>query len=122
MRHNIRLVLAFSIATVAVAWLALMVSYWLPEPAGHALMATALAMGVPALIAGAACFIFETEIIEELEKRNRAVQRTHPLRCTDCQNKILNAGGTTIGDQIEGELMAGEWKPPPDSPFDRKGR
>jgi DNA-directed RNA polymerase subunit RPC12/RpoP len=133
MRHNIRLVIAFSIATLAVAWIALMVSYWLPDPAGRALMATACALGFPALIAGGICFIGETEIVNELEKRSEKTARTRPMRCTDCGSKILNAAGTTIGDQIEDEVMMlepptpirdpkGNWHPPDDGPFDRRGR
>jgi len=123
MRHNIRLVTAFAVVTVVVAWIALMVSYWLPDPAGKALMATAFAMGIPAIIVGGICFIGETEITEELEKRSDAkTARARPMRCTDCGSKILNAAGTTIGDQIEDEVMMldtpayrdekGNWHPP----------
>jgi len=133
MRHNIRLVIAFSVATLAVAWIALMVSYWLPDPAGRALMATACALGLPALFAGGICFVMETEIVNELEKRSdEKTARTRPMRCTDCGSKILNAAGTTIGDQIEDEVLMldtsvyrddkGNWHPPHTSPYDRKGR
>ena len=80
-------------------------------------------MGIPAIIVGGICFIGETEITEELEKRSDAkTARARPMRCTDCGSKILNAAGTTIGDQIEDEVMMldtpayrdekGNWHPP----------
>jgi|SRR5262245_11873008 len=108
-RHNLRMVVAFGAAFVGVAWICLMVSYWLPGAAGHALQATAWAMGIPGLVVAAAGFVMESEIVTELENRQEKVQRAKPLRCTDCGTEILNAGGTTIGDRIEGELMAGPW-------------
>src|SRR3954462_8037540 len=99
-RHNIRMVVAFGIVTTIVAWIALMVSFWLPDPAGHALQATALAIGIPGLVIAAFAVVFETELVSEFEAREEKVKRTHPLRCSDCGSKILNAGGTTIGDQL----------------------
>jgi len=108
-RHNIRMILALCGAFVSVAWVALVVSFWLPDPAGQALMATSWAMGIPSLIVGVVTVIFERELVEEFEARTKEVTRTQSLRCIDCGSKILNAGGTTIGDQIEGELMAGPW-------------
>jgi hypothetical protein len=130
MRHNIRLVIAFSIVTTIIAWIALMVSFWLPGLAGEALQATALSMGIPAIFIGGICFVMESELVEELEKRSsKETARTKPLRCSDCGTKILDASGTTVGDEIEGEIMMlrpglGEhpWEHPPESPFDRKGR
>jgi DNA-directed RNA polymerase subunit RPC12/RpoP len=103
-RHNIRMVVAFSAFTVLAAWLALMVSFWLPGVAGHALQATALSLGIPGLVVAVVGVIFESELTEEFELRGQKA-KAHALRCTDCGSKILNAGGTTIGDQIEGEVM-----------------
>jgi len=119
-RHNIRMLVAFGIVTTIVAWIALMVSFWLPDPAGTALQATALAIGIPGLVFAVSGVIFETELVTEFEKREEKVKRTHPLRCSDCGTKILNAGGTTIGDELEEELMIepGTWRPPRTSPYD----
>jgi len=124
-RHNIRMVLALCGAFVSVAWVALVVSFWLPDPAGQALMATSWAMGIPSLIIGVVGVIFERELVEEFESRTKEVTSTKALRCSDCGSQILNAGGTTIGDQIEEEVLMlnnpsydekGNWKPPRSQP------
>ena len=104
-RHNLRMAVAFGLAFVAVAWICLMVSFWLPDPAGQALQATAWAMGIPGLVVAAVGFVMEQEIVTELENRQERVQRAKPLRCSDCGTKILDASGTTVGDQIEAEFM-----------------
>jgi hypothetical protein len=119
-RHNVRMVVAFGVITVLVAWVAFMVSFWLPDPAGAALQATALAMGIPGLVAAVVGVVFEGDLVNEFERRADEVKKPQPLRCTDCGSKILNTAGATIGDDIEGELMAGQWTPPEDaSPRDR---
>ena len=108
-RHNLRMIVSFGAAFVIVAWVCLMVSFWLPGSAGQALQATAWALGVPGLVVAAVGFVMEQEIVTELENRQEKVKKTQPLRCSDCGTKILDASGTTIGDQIEGELMTGPW-------------
>lgn len=120
-RHNIRMVVAFCAVTVLVAWIALLISFWLPDPAGVALQATAFALGIPGLVVGLAGVVFETELTDIFETRGERAKTTHPLRCTDCGSKILNAAGTTVGDQIESELMIeghGGWRPPSDKASD----
>lgn len=104
-RHNIRMIVAFGFAFTIVGWIALMVSFWLPEPAAQALQATAWAMGVPGLVVAGIGLTCEEELVTEFDRRRHQVHRTHALRCTDCGTKILNAGGTTVGDQLESELM-----------------
>lgn len=88
------------VALAVLGWLLMMVSFWLPGVAHDALMATALTIGIPGLVAGAGGFVFWREIEEY-----QPTAKTKPLRCTDCGSKILNASGTTVGDQIEGEFM-----------------
>jgi DNA-directed RNA polymerase subunit RPC12/RpoP len=104
------MVVAFGIAFTIVGWIALMVSFWLPEPAAQALQATAWAMGIPGLAVAAIGLVCEEELVAEFDRRRDRVQRTRALRCTDCGNKILNVGGTTVGDQLESELMNTPWK------------
>lgn len=92
------------VALTVLGWVLLMVSFWLPGVLGTALQATALSLGIPGLVAGAGGFVFWREIEDY-----QPTAKQHPLRCTDCGSKILNAGGTTVGDQIEGELMIGDY-------------
>lgn len=96
--------IAVGIALTLLGWIAMMVSFWLPHPIGQALMSTALSVGIPGLVFAIVPFIFAQEIEEY-----HWLAKPTPLRCTDCGSKILNAGGTTVGDQIEGELMIGPW-------------
>lgn len=97
-------------------WLAFMVSFWLPGAIGTALQATALSLGLPGLLAAGGGFIFWREIEDY-----QPTAKQHPLRCTDCGSKILNAAGSTIGDQIEGELMIHDLKPSlGQHPWDRR--
>jgi DNA-directed RNA polymerase subunit RPC12/RpoP len=114
---RVKPLIAAGIALTIIGWIALMVSFWLPGVIGHALQATALSVGIPGLVFAIVPAVFGQEI-EEFQP----TKKPQSLRCTDCGSKILNAGGTTIGDQIEGELMVGPWTPPSASPFDRKGK
>jgi hypothetical protein len=122
-RHNIRLITSFSVAFVVVAWVGLMVSYWLPDPAGKALMATSWILGIPAIIAGGIGFLAETEIVEEIDKRRVKAKKTHPLRCSDCAAKILDASGATVEQILPARYdEKGNWHPPRTDPSDRKTR
>lgn len=112
-----------------IGWIAMMVSFWLPGIVGEALLSTALSIGIPGLVITIGPWIFWEEIEDY-----RPSKKARVLRCTDCASKILNPAGSTIGDQIEEEVMMldspirshpvkpAEWKPPPESPFDRKKR
>lgn len=92
--------LYLSIGLTVISWIAFMVSFWLPHPVGAALQATALSLGIPGV--AAVCFLGVCwDEIETYLHRSK----TRTLRCTDCGSKILNPAGTTIGDQLEGELM-----------------
>jgi hypothetical protein len=116
-RHNIRMMVAFGVTFGVVAWVCLMISFWLPGLAGDALEATAWAMGIPGLVVAAAGVIFERELVEEFESRSEQAQKGKALRCSDCGTKILDASGTTIGDQIEGELMLEQSRDRPERRF-----
>ena len=101
---RVKPVIAAGILMTVIGWIALMVSFWLPGAIGVALQATALSVGIPGLVFAIVPAIFWEEI-EDYHPTAKA----KPLRCTDCGSKILNPAGTTIGDQIEGELMIGPW-------------
>jgi len=97
-----------------------MVSYWLPDPAGKALMATACVLGIPAIITGGICFTMESELVEEIDKRQRKAHRTHPLRCSDCAAKILDASGATVEQILPARYDdKGNWQPP-EGPVDSR--
>ena len=113
---RVKPLIAAGIVMTVLGWIALMVSFWLPGAIGQALQATALSVGLPGLAFAIVPAIFWREIEDYHPDK-----KPQPLRCTDCGTKILNPGGTTVGDEIEGEIMMlrpglGE------HPYDRKGR
>ena len=108
-RAGVKLTLYLTLSMVICGWVGLMTSYWLPQPAGHALMATSLVLAIPALIAAILTANFEEELVEyglaKGERERVRLAPPPPMRCTECGTRILDAGGTTVGDQLEGEIM-----------------
>lgn len=86
-----------------IGWIGFMVSFWMPTDwARQALMATALSLGIPGLVAAGGVFVFADELREYDPFKHQTQVK---LRCSDCGSKILNPAGTTIGDQLEEEVF-----------------
>lgn len=82
-------------------WALLMVSFWLPldsmrEAMNHTAQALLWPGAVGGLVLGLAPWISDGECFRD---------QPRPLRCIDCGTQVLNAAGSTVGDEIEGELM-----------------
>lgn len=113
--RTLKLILISSIVGLFLGWIALMVSFWLPiEFARNALSATALCLLIPSGVAAAVISV----CWEELQDLSFPTKQPK-MRCIDCGSKILNAAGTTIGDEMEGELMA--WSPRTDPRHPHEG-
>lgn len=113
----LKTILAVAVTGVLLGWIALMVSFWLPtQYAQDALSATALCLLVPfGITAGVISVAWE-----ELQAISFSTKQPK-MRCIDCGTKILSAAGTTVGDEIEGEIMTSQWTPPRSSPFKPNG-
>jgi hypothetical protein len=81
------------VVLTALGWVLLMISFWLPGAAGVALQATALALGIPGLVTAVCGYAFWNEIEDHQSRIERTTVKPQPLRCTECQTKILNASG-----------------------------
>ena len=81
------------VVLTVLGWVLLMISFWLPGIAGEALQATALALGLPGLVTAVCGYAFWSEIEDHQSRIERTTVKPQPLRCTDCQTKVLNASG-----------------------------
>jgi hypothetical protein len=81
------------VVLAVLGWVLLMISFWLPGIAGEALQATALALGLPGLVTAVCGYAFWREIEDHQENITASTVKPQPLRCTECQTKILNASG-----------------------------
>lgn len=106
--QTLKKLLVSGVVGLLLGWIALMVSFWLPTDfARSALSATALCLLIPSAVVTGVI----TAAWNELQDVSFSTKQPK-YRCIDCGTKILNAAGTTIGDELEGEIMTSEWSPP----------